>query len=344
MKKNKKKVALITGITGQDGALLAKYLLEKDYIVHGVKRRSSSIYTPRYDSIYVDPHIKKSNFVLHYGDLTDYSSLYSIISKYKPNEIYNLGAQSHVQVSFEIPIYTNDVNATSTVALLEIIKNIDRKIKFYQASTSEMFGDNDSFLNENSDFKPQSPYAASKLYSYWLTRIYRQAYGLFASNGILFNHESPLRGENFVTQKVVSSAVKIKQGKLKFMTLGNLYAKRDWGDAEEFVDGMWKILNYKKADDFILATGKTYTIKYFVEQTFKLLGIKIKWTGKGIKEKAINVNNNQIIVKISKDYFRPLEVPHLKGDFSKAKKLIKWKPKTNLKQLIQKMISNELKK
>ena len=207
-----------------------------------------------------------------------------------------------------------------------------------------MFGDNDSFLNENSVFKPQSPYAASKLYSYWLTRIYREAYGLFASNGILFNHESPLRGENFVTQKVVSSAVKIKQGKLKFMTLGNLYAKRDWGDAEEFVDGMWKILNYKNADDFILSTGKTYTIKYFVEQTFKLLGVKIKWIGKGIKEKAINVNNNQIVVKISKDYFRPLEVPHLKGDCSKAKKLIKWKPKTNLKQLIQKMISNELKK
>ena len=344
MKKNNKKIALITGITGQDGALLAKYLLDKNYIVHGIKRRSSSIYTPRYDNIYVDPYIKKSNFILHYGDLSDYSSLYSIISKIKPNEIYNLAAQSHVQISFEIPMYTNDINATSTVALLEIIKNYDKKIKFYQASTSEMFGDNKTFLNEDSGFMPQSPYAASKLYSYWLTRIYRQAYGLFASNGILFNHESHLRGENFVTQKVVSSAVKIKLGKLKYMTLGNLYAKRDWGDAEEFVDGMWRILNYKKPDDFVLATGKTHTIKYFVEQTFKLLDIKIKWIGKGLSEKGININNDQVIVKISKDYFRPLEVPHLRGNYSKAKKLIKWEPKTSLQQLIKKMIRHELKK
>ena len=340
----KKKIALITGITGQDGSILAKFLLNKNYIVHGIKRRSSTIFTPRYDNIYIDPNLKKTDFILHYGDITDHLSLQSIITKVQPDEIYNLAAQSHVQVSFEVPSYTNDVDATGVLAILEIIKNSNKKIRFYQASTSEMFGDNKSLLNENSVFAPQSPYAASKLYSYWITKIYRDAYGLFASNGILFNHEGPMRGENFVTQKIVSSAVKIKKGNLAYVTLGNLYSKRDWGDADEFVDGIWRIMNYKKPDDFILATGKTYTIKHFVETAFKELDIKIKWSGKGLKEIGINEENNKTIVKISKDYFRPLEVSHLKGNYSKANKLLNWKPKTNLNQLIKKMIDHEISK
>ncbi len=337
-----KKIALIFGVTGQDGAYLSKFLLKKGYIVHGVKRRSSSINAYRLDDIYSDPLIKKNNFFLHYGDVTDSISVFNIINKIRPIEIYNLAAQSHVAVSFEIPEYTTNADASGTLRILESITRINKKIKFYQAGSSEMFGKVvENPQNEKTPFYPRSPYGVAKVYSHWITINYRESYKLFAANGILFNHESPLRGETFVTKKVVTALCKIKLGKQKKLFVGNLSAKRDWGHAEDYVQAMWMILQYKKPDDFVICTGKQYSIKQFINMVSKNLKIKIKWKGKGINEKAYDENNN-CIIECKKKYFRPAEVDTLKGDASKAKKLLNWKPKHNIHSLIKDMISYEL--
>ena len=339
----KKKIALIFGVTGQDGAYLSKFLVKKGYIVHGIKRRASQHNTYRIDDIYTDPLIKKSNFFLHYGDITDSISVLTIINKIRPNEIYNLAAQSHVAVSFSIPGYTTNANACGTLNILESITRIDKKIKFYQAGTSEMFGKVVTIpQNEKTPFYPRSPYGVAKVYSHWITVNYRESYNLFACNGILFNHESPLRGETFVTKKVVKALCNIKLKKQKKLFVGNLKAKRDWGHAEDYVEAMWKILQYKKPDDFIISTGKQYSIKQFINMVSKALKMKIKWKGKGLNQKAYD-HNNKCIIECSKKYFRPSEVDTLKGDSSKAKKLLKWKPKHDIHSLIDDMISYELK-
>ncbi len=340
-----KKKALIFGITGQDGSYLAELLLKKKYEVHGVKRRSSSINTSRIDHLYQDPHQKKRNLILHYGDVTDSTSVSQIIKKIKPHEIYNLAAQSHVAVSFEVPEYTANADALGALRILEAIKfhNFEKQTKFYQAGTSEMFGKVQSIpQNEKTPFYPLSPYGVAKVYAHWITKNYREAYNIFASNGILFNHESSRRGETFVTKKIVSAMCKIKYGKQKKLFLGNLYAKRDWGHAKDYCLAMWKILQYKKPDDFIIATGKQYSIKHFVNLVAKKLKIKLKWKGKGLNEKAYN-KYNKPIVECDKNYFRPLDVNTLLGNSSKAKKELKWKPKININMLIDEMIENELK-
>ena len=338
------KSALIFGITGQDGSYLARLLLKKKYIVHGVKRRSSSLNTSRIDDIYIEPFNKNNHFFLHYGDVTDSLSISNLINKINPNEIYNLAAQSHVAVSFEVPEYTSNSDAIGPLRILEIIKNLNKKIKFYQAGTSEMFGKVQEVpQSEKTPFYPRSPYGVAKLYAHWITKNYREAYGLFASNGILFNHESPLRGETFVTKKIVKALVKIKYKKQKKLFIGNLYSKRDWGHAEDYVIAMWKILQQKKPDDFVVATGKNYTIKEFINIVSKKLDLKIKWIGKGMNEKAIN-NNGEIIIECKKKYFRPLEVDTLLGNSAKARKILNWKPKHNIYSLIDEMISHEIKK
>ena len=337
-----KKKALIFGVTGQDGAYLAKLLIRKGYIVHGVKRRSSSINTFRVDDIYSDPLVKKNNFYLHYGDVTDSISVFSIISKIKPNEIYNLAAQSHVAVSFDLPEYTTNADASGTLRILESIVRVDKKIKFYQAGSSEMFGKVvETPQTEKTPFYPRSPYGVAKVYSHWITINYRESYKIFASNGILFNHESPLRGETFVTKKVVKALCNIKLKKQKKLFIGNLAAKRDWGHAEDYVEAMWKILQYKNPDDFVICTGKQYSIKEFINMVSEALDMKIKWKGKGIKEKAYDEKNN-CIIECSKKYFRPAEVDTLIGNSSKARRLLKWKPKHNIYSLIKDMISYEL--
>ena len=337
-----KKKALIFGVTGQDGAYLSKLLLRKGYIVHGVKRRASSINTYRIDDIYSDPLLKKNNFFLHYGDVTDSISVFSIINKIKPNEIYNLAAQSHVAVSFDLPEYTTNADASGTLRILESIVRVDKKIKFYQAGSSEMFGKVVQIpQTEKTPFYPRSPYGVAKVYSHWITINYRESYKIFASNGILFNHESPLRGETFVTKKIVKALCNIKLKKQKKLFLGNLAAKRDWGHAEDYVYAMWKILQYKNPDDFVICTGKQYSIKEFVNMVSKALKMKIRWRGKGINEKAYDDNNN-CIIECSKKYFRPAEVDTLIGNSSKAKKLLKWKPKHDIYSLINDMISYEL--
>ena len=340
-----KKKALIFGITGQDGSYLSELLLKKNYEVHGVKRRSSSINTNRIDHIYQDPYQKKRNFILHYGDVTDSTSVSQIIKKIKPHEIYNLAAQSHVAVSFEVPEYTANADALGALRILEAIKfhNLQKITKFYQAGTSEMFGKVQAIpQNEKTDFYPLSPYGVAKVYAHWITRNYREAYNIFASNGILFNHESPRRGETFVTKKIISAMCRIKFGKQKKLFLGNLYAKRDWGHAKDYCLAMWKILQYKKPDDFIIATGKQYSIKQFINLVAKKLKMQITWKGKGLNEKGYN-NKKEPIVVCDKNYFRPLDVNTLLGDSSKAKKLLKWKPKINIKMLIDEMIEFELK-
>ena len=338
----KKKIALIFGVTGQDGAYLSKFLLKKGYVVHGVKRRASQPNTYRVDDIYKDPLVKKSNFYLHYGDVTDSISVFSIISKIKPSEIYNLAAQSHVAVSFDMPEYTTNADASGTLRILESINRVDKKIKFYQAGSSEMFGKVvESPQTEKTPFYPRSPYGVAKVYSHWITINYRESYNLFASNGILFNHESPLRGETFVTKKIVKALCNIKLKKQKKLFLGNLSAKRDWGHAEDYVEAMWKILQYKKPDDFVICTGKQYSIREFVNMVARALKMKIFWRGKGINEKAFDENKN-CIIECSKKYFRPAEVDTLKGNASKARKLLKWKPKHNIQSLIKDMISYEL--
>ena len=340
-----KKKALIFGITGQDGSYLAELLLRKKYEVHGVKRRSSSINTSRIDHLYQDPHQKKRNLILHYGDVTDSTSVSQIIKKIKPNEIYNLAAQSHVAVSFEVPEYTANADALGALRILEAIKfhNFEKYTKFYQAGTSEMFGKVQTTpQNEKTPFYPLSPYGVAKIYAHWITKNYREAYNIFASNGILFNHESSRRGETFVTKKIVSAMCKIKYGKQRKLFLGNLYAKRDWGHAKDYCLAMWKILQHKKPDDFIIATGKQYSIKYFVNLVAKKLKMKIKWKGKGLKEKAYD-KYNKPIVECDINYFRPLDVNTLLGDSTKAKKELKWKPKIDISMLIDEMIENELK-
>ena len=340
----KKKVALITGVTGQDGAYLSRFLLKKNYEVHGIKRRSSSFNTGRLESIYIDPHEKKPSFFLHYGDLTDSSNLIRIIQKIKPDEIYNLGAQSHVQVSFETPEYTANSDALGTIRLLEAIRtlNIVNEVKFYQASTSEMFGKSPPPQNEKTIFQPRSPYAAAKLFAYWITINYREAYDLFASNGILFNHESPMRGETFVTRKITRAVASILKGKQQKLWLGNLDARRDWGHAKDYVEGMWKILQHDKAEDFVLATGKSFTVRKFCEIAFKQIDITLEWVGKGINELGKDTKNGKVLVEIDKRYFRPTEVDYLEGDASKAKEKLNWIPKISLESMISEMVQSDI--
>ena len=335
-----KKKALIFGVTGQDGAYLSKFLLKKKYYVFGVKRRSSSLNTQRVDDIYIDPH-RKSKFKMIYGDLTDSLSVLNIINKIKPNEIYNLGAQSHVKVSFEVPEYTANVDALGTLRILDSIKTLklEKKIKFYQAGTSEMFGATKPPQNEKSNFYPRSPYAAAKLYAHWITVNYRESYNLFACNGILFNHESPLRGETFVTKKIVSALCKIKKEKKDILYLGNIYSKRDWGHAIDYVEAMWLMLQQKKPDDYVIASGKQYSVKKFIELVCEKLKIDITWKGKGLNE--IGYWDNKPIIKIDPKYFRPTEVDSLLGSSKKAKKNLKWKPKYNVNSLIKEMIDFE---
>ena len=338
-----KKKALIFGVTGQDGSLLARLLIRKGYIVHGIKRRSSSFNTKRVDDIY-EKYSKKKLFFLHYGDLTDSLNVFNYVKNIQPDEIYNLGAQSHVKVSFETPEYTQNADAAGVLRILESIRlnKFEKRTKFYQASTSEMFGSTKPPQNENSIFRPVSPYGTAKLFGYWITRNYREAYKIFASNGILFNHEGIYRGETFVSKKITMAVAKIFNGSNEILYLGNLDAKRDWGDARDYVESMWKILQYKKPDDFVIATGKSFSVRDFTEEAFKCVNIYIKWQGKGLKEIGLDKKTGKVLVKIDKKYFRPNEVNHLRGDFSKAKKLLKWKPKISFKQMIKEMVSYDL--
>jgi len=339
-----KKKALIFGITGQDGAYLAELLIKKGYVVHGVKRRSSSLNTSRVDRLYQEPHVKNRNFILHYGDVTDSLSVFSIVNLIQPDEIYNLAAQSHVAVSFEVPEYTANADALGALRILEAIRSskLINKTKFYQAGTSEMFGKVQTIpQNEKTPFYPQSPYGVAKVYAHWLTVNYREAYNIFACNGILFNHESPIRGETFVTRKIVIALCKIKLGQQKKMLIGNLYAKRDWGHAKEYVQAMWKILQQKKPDDYVIATGVQYSVKDFINIVAKELKIRILWKGKGVNEKAFN-EKKKVIIECDKNYFRPLDVNTLLGDSSKARRVLKWKPKIKINELAKEMVIKEL--
>jgi GDPmannose 4,6-dehydratase len=336
-----KKKALIFGVTGQDGAYLSDFLIKKNYIVHGIKRRSSSFNTSRIDKIY-NTHQKNGIFNLHYGDVTDSLNVQSLIQKISPDEIYNLAAQSHVKVSFETPEYTANADAIGVLRILESIKNSKKKIKFYQASTSEMYGSTPAPQSEKTVFAPVSPYGTSKLFSYWITRNYRDAYNLFACNGILFNHESPLRGETFVTRKITLAVAKYHVTGKCNLILGNINALRDWGDARDYVEGMWKMLQKKTPKDYVLATGKSYTVKKFVEEAFSVVNVKIKWRGKGLNEVGYNNKDNKILVKINSQYFRPNEVNHLEGNASKAKKDLNWKPKISLKKMIRDMVISDI--
>ena len=339
-----KKIALIFGITGQDGSYLAEFLLKKKYIVHGVKRRSSSINTGRIDHIYQDPQIKKRTFILHYGDITDSLLVTRLVNEIKPDEIYNLAAQSHVQVSFESPEYTANADALGALRILEAIRfnKLEKKTKYYQAGTSELYGRNEKTpQNEKTNFHPASPYGVAKLYAHWITINYKEAYNIFACNGILFNHESPRRGETFVSQKIVQGLCRIKRKKQKTLYLGNLYAKRDWGHARDYVEAMWLMLQQKKPIDLVIATGKQSTVKNFVNKVSKKLDMKISWRGIGSNEKAIDKKGN-IIVACDKAYYRPLEVNNLLGDSKKARKILKWKPKIELDNLISEMVNLEM--
>ncbi len=340
-----KKVAFITGITGQDGAYLAELLLKKDYIVHGLKRRSSSFNTGRIDHLYQDPHVSKRNFILHHGDLTDSTNLIRIIQEILPDEIYNLAAQSHVQVSFETPEYTANADGLGTLRILEAIRllNMVEKTKFYQASTSELYGMAQEVpQNEKTPFYPRSPYAVAKLYGYWITINYREAYNLYACNGILFNHESPVRGETFVTRKITRAAARISMGKQERVYLGNLDAKRDWGHASDFVEGMWRMLQQEEPEDFVLATGVTTTIREFTERAFAEVGITLEWSGNGVDETGRDAKSGNILVSIDPNYFRPTEVDLLIGDASKAREKLGWQPTCNLQQMIEEMIKADL--
>ena len=342
---HKMKTALISGATGQDGAYLAELLLSKGYIVHGIKRRASSFNTDRVDHLYQDPHIDGKNFVLHYGDMTDATNLIRIVQEVQPDEIYNLAAQSHVQVSFETPEYTANSDAVGTLRLLEAIRilGLQEKTKFYQASTSELYGKvQETPQTETTPFYPRSPYAAAKLYAYWITVNYREAYNIFASNGILFNHEGPTRGETFVTRKITRAVADIHFGNQECLYLGNLDAKRDWGHARDYVEGMWRILQHDKADDFVLATGETHAVREFVELAFAELGVKIDWKGSGIDEEGIDAKSGKTVVRVDPRYFRPTEVDLLLGDPSKAEKMLGWQATTKFEKLVSEMVQADL--
>ena len=339
------KKALITGVTGQDGAYLAEILLAKGYEVHGVKRRTSLINTARIDHLYQDPHVANRRFFLHYGDMTDSSSLVRIIQKVQPDEIYNLAAQSHVQVSFEEPEYTADSDALGTLRLLEAIRilGLSHKTRFYQASTSELFGKvQESPQKETTPFYPRSPYAVAKLYSYWITVNYREAYGIFACNGILFNHESPIRGETFVTRKITRALARIKLGLQECLFLGNLNAKRDWGHARDYVELQWRILQQETPEDFVIATGEQHSVRDFVEAAAQELGIVIRWQGSGIAEQGIDPQTGRVMVAVDPAYFRPTEVETLLGDAAKAREKLGWRPKTTFRELVREMVTADL--
>ncbi|HPE40310.1 MAG TPA: GDP-mannose 4,6-dehydratase [Bacteroidales bacterium] len=333
------KTALISGITGQDGSYLTELLLEKGYEVHGIVRRSSSFNTFRIDHLYNNPELLNKRFFLHYGDLTDSSNLNRLVEKIHPDEIYNLGAQSHVQVSFEVPEYTAEVDGVGTLRFLDAIKETGIQTKFYQASTSELYGLAQEIpQNEKTPFYPRSPYAAAKLYAYWIVVNYREAYNLFACNGILFNHESERRGKTFVTRKISVGVSKIMSGQMDMLLLGNLDAKRDWGYAPEYVEGMWRMLQIDHPEDFVLATNETHTVREFVEEAFKVLGEEIVWEGTGKNEIGILKSINKPVVGINPRYYRPTEVELLLGDYSKAKKILNWEPKTTFKELVKIMV------
>ena len=340
-----KKVAFITGITGQDGAYLAELLLKKGYIVHGLKRRSSSFNTGRIDHLYQDPHVTKRNLILHHGDLTDSTNLIRIIQEVQPVEIYNLAAQSHVLVSFETPEYTANADALGTLRILEAIRILGmvENTKFYQASTSELYGIAQEVpQNEYTPFYPRSPYAVAKLYGYWITVNYREAYHIYACNGILFNHESPVRGETFVTRKITRAAARISMGTQEQVYLGNLDAKRDWGHASDFVDGMWRILQQEKPEDFVLATGVTTTIREFAERAFAEVGTTLEWSGSGVDEVGRDAKSGKTVVLVDRAYFRPTEVDLLVGDATKAREKLGWVPTCDLQQMIKEMIAADL--
>jgi GDPmannose 4,6-dehydratase len=340
------KVALITGVTGQDGAYLAELLLGKGYIVHGVKRRSSSFNTGRVDHLYVDPHERGTRFFMHYGDLTDATNLIRIVQETKPDEIYNLAAQSHVQVSFETPEYTANSDALGTLRLLEAIRILDLKdkVRFYQASTSEMYGKVQEVpQRETTPFYPRSPYGAAKVYAYWITVNYREAYGMHASNGILFNHEGPTRGETFVTRKITRAVAAIDLGKQERLYLGNLDAKRDWGHARDYVDGMWRIVQQPTGDDYVLATGEMHAVREFVELAFAEVGRTIAWKGEGVDEIGLDAKTGKVLVSIDERYFRPTEVDELLGDPSKARAKLDWHHKTTFRELVAEMVASDRK-
>ncbi|NOY68986.1 MAG: GDP-mannose 4,6-dehydratase [Deltaproteobacteria bacterium] len=361
------KIALITGITGQDGAYLAEFLLEKGYDqVHGIKRRASLFNTQRVDHLYQDPHEKNLRFFLHYGDLTDASNLIRIIGEVKPDEIYNLAAQSHVQVSFEAPEYTADADALGTLRILEAVRmlNMEKKVKFYQASTSELYGNVQEIpQTEKTPFYPRSPYACAKIYAYWITVNYREAYGMFATNGILFNHESPLRGETFVTRKITRAAARVATGLSSSLFLGNLNAFRDWGHAKDFVRAQWLILQQNQPDDYVIATGQQHSVREFCEKAFSCVGIRLKWEGEGVDKKGIidkidpsvsllenipfskglkHLSEGQVIVSVDSRYFRPTEVETLLGDATKAKEKLGWQPEITFAEMISEMVTHDL--
>ncbi len=340
------KVALLTGVTGQDGAYLARLLLAKGYVVHGIKRRSSSFNTSRVDDLYVDPHEHETRFFLHHGDLTDATNLIRLVQDIQPTEIYNLAAQSHVQVSFETPEYTANADGIGTLRLLEAIRILDlsKKTRFYQASTSELYGKVEEVpQRETTPFYPRSPYAAAKLYAFWITVNYREAYGLHASNGILFNHESPMRGETFVTRKITRGVAAIQLDLQKQLYLGNLDARRDWGHARDFVEGMWLMLQQPVADDYVLATGEMYSVRQFVEASFAEVGRSLEWSGKGVDEVGRDAKSGQTLVRIDPRYFRPTEVEQLLGDATKARKALGWTHKTSFKELVAEMVASDVK-
>ncbi len=342
---SKPKTALITGITGQDGAYLAELLLEKGYEVHGIKRRASLFNTDRIDHLYQDPHEKGVRLKLHYGDLTDSTNLIRIIQEVQPDEIYNLAAQSHVMVSFETPEYTANADAVGTLRILEAIRilGMTKKVRFYQASTSELYGKVQEIpQKETTPFYPRSPYAVAKIYAYWITVNYREAYNVFACNGILFNHESPLRGETFVTRKITRAVARIKLGLQEKLYLGNLDSKRDWGHAKDFVEAQWLILQQDQPDDYVIATGKQYSVKEFVDAAFHEVGLNIRWDGKGIDEKGYN-DSGKVLVEVDPRYFRPTEVEALLGDPTKAKEKLGWQPKVTFKELVAEMVREDLK-
>ncbi|MBL0048588.1 MAG: GDP-mannose 4,6-dehydratase [Bacteroidetes bacterium] len=339
------KVALITGVTGQDGSYLAEFLLAKGYIVHGVKRRSSMFNTDRIDHLYKDQHENKVNFYLHYGDLTDSTNLIRIVQEVQPDEIYNLAAQSHVKVSFETPEYTANSDGLGTLRLLEAIRilGLEKKTKFYQASTSELYGEVQEIpQKETTPFYPRSPYGVAKLYGFWIVKNYREAYNLFACNGILFNHESPVRGETFVTRKITRAVAKISLGLQEKVYMGNIDAERDWGHARDYVEGMWLMLQQEKADDFVLATGKKISVRYFIELAFAEVGIEIQWKGKAENEKGVNKTNGKVVVEIDPKYYRPTEVDLLVGDASKAKEKLGWEPKLTVQELVKEMVASDV--